>query len=163
SFSRYPIEVAVGNVTAAVFPYEIPPHGMFRMRPQPTNSEVTPGSVRIAPVPAGATPSCFAIFSYTRNDIAVSTAGFAALPAARASRMYIESSNVFGQPGSIQSLVTIANSSNKKSVKVGLEVLNLDGTSNGLSTSAEIPAGGQMVRLAKDLFPQLPSRFTGIL
>jgi hypothetical protein len=163
TLSTRPTKVVVDNVTGSVFHYSIPPHGAFRMRPQSTQSDVAPGSVRITPALASGVPSCLAIFSYTKSGITVSTASIAALPAAKAFRMYIESLDVFGQVGSIQSLLTVGNPSDEIAVAVRLEVMNLDGTSSNLSTSADIPAGGQMVRLVGDLFPQLRSPFKGIL
>jgi hypothetical protein len=93
-----------------------------------------------------------------KSGITVSTASIAALPAAKAFRMYIESLDVFGQVGSIQSLLTVGNPSDEIAVAVRLEVMNVDGTSSNLSPSTDIPAGGQMVRLVADLFPQLPLR-----
>jgi hypothetical protein len=163
SLSMTPAKVVVDNVTGSSFHYAIPPRGVFRMRPQTMELDAAPGLVRITPSTEDAVPSCLAIFSYTKSGITISTSSIAALPASEAFRMYIESSDVFGRPGSIQSLVTVRNPSDESAVAVRFEVMNLDGTSSGLSTSADIPAGGQMMRLVGNLFPQLPSRFKGII
>jgi hypothetical protein len=162
TLSMHPTKVIVDNVSDSIVHYAIPPHGAFQIRPRPAQSSVRPGSVRIFPDPTSAVPSCLGIFSYMKDDSTVSSVSIAALPAAKASRMYVESSGVFGQPGSIQSLPIVWNSSSEP-VRVQLEVLNLEGTPSGMSKSAEIPASGQMVRLVKDLLPQLPASFRGIL
>jgi hypothetical protein len=163
TLSGRPAKVIVDNVTGSAFPYVIPAHGVIQMLPRLAHSKLAIASARIIPTQANAIPSCLAIFSYAKNGITVSTASMPALPAAKAFRMYAESSDVFGHEGSIQSLLTVSNSSNDTATSVRLDLLNLDGTSRGSSMSTDMPPRGQMAKLITDMFRQLPSPFKGIL
>src|SRR6516162_3059262 len=111
TLAMHPTKVIVDSVSDSIVHYAIPPHGAFQIRPRPEKSSVAPGLVRIFPDPTSAIPSCLGIFSYMKDNSTVSSVSFAALSGAKASRMYIESSGVFGQPGSIQSLPIVWNSS----------------------------------------------------
>ena len=77
-------------------------------------------------------------------------------------RTYTESSGIFGQIGSVRTALMILNTSATR-VSVQMSLMNLDGTSTGLSNSVSISAGGQTSKLITDLFPQLPSTFKGFL
>ena len=120
------------------------------------------GLVRINPGDGGGSPSSLAIFSYQTGGITVSEAGTAALPASQAVRLFVESAGVFGAIGSIQTGVSISNPSSTQ-VTVQMNLMTLDGTPTGLTSSITIPAGGQILQFAKDLFPSLPATFKGVL
>jgi hypothetical protein len=155
------VKVTVGGVLSATFNYTVPPRSAFRIATQQPRTGAQIGLARIVPALLGGTPSSLAIFSYQTGGITVSVASVPALPPAKASRMYIESSGIFGQLGSIQSGMTISNPA--ETVNVQLSVMNLDGTPTGLSTSMDLAAGAQIAKLGNELFPQLPSSFRGIL
>jgi hypothetical protein len=92
----------------------------------------------------------------------VSEAGTAALPASQAVTLFVESAGVFGAIGSIQTGVSISNPSST-GVTVQMNLWTLDGTPEGSTSSITIPAGGQILKLAQDLFPSLPATFKGVL
>jgi hypothetical protein len=162
ALSTHPIRVIVDDVSGTSFDYVIPPRGVFEMRPQPSHSKMTITSARIHPGAKSSTPRCLGILSYAKHGSTVAMVGISALPEAKTLRMYVESSNVFGQPDSTQSILSASNASSSASV-VRFEISSLDGTATGLFTSVEIPAGGQMTRLLSDLFPKLGSPFKGVL
>jgi hypothetical protein len=77
-------------------------------------------------------------------------------------RMYVEESGIPDTAGSIQTGLAIAAISGNGTA-VDLELLQLDGTSTGLTTSVTVAAGGQAAVMLKDLFPSLQRPFKGIL
>ena len=92
----------------------------------------------------------------------MSEAGTAALPTSKAVKVFVESDGVVGAIGSIQTGVSISNASNRR-VTVQMNLWTLDGTQTGLTSSITIPAGGQILKFANDLFPSLPATFQGVL
>jgi hypothetical protein len=162
SGAAQPVKVVVNDVTASSFEYSVPPRSAFRMVAKQSRINIEIGSVRITPALFSEIPSSLAIFSFEHGDVTVSEASVAALPTANAFRMYIESAGTFGRKGSIQTGFTIANPA-ETPVTARLDVMNLNGTPSGLSTSVEIPAGGHMATFANELFPELSAGFRGIL
>jgi len=156
-----PAKVVIGRTTSSTFNYTIPPRSAVRMSTQPARNTTQIRSVRIKPAAQNVMPSGFAVFSYQNGGITVSAASVPAMPAAKAFRMYIESSGTFGQVGSIQTGITISNPSTSRMI-VDLSVWTLNGTFVR-NTSIDIPAGGQIAKFANALFPQLPSSFRGVL
>jgi hypothetical protein len=150
-----PTRVVADGVTSSSFPYTIPPHGIFRMMPRQARNGSVIGSIRITPSPISGAPVNMAILSYKVGEATVSTTSVAALSPGQAFRMFIEAAGIFGQTASIQTGVTLGNSS-AGGLTVQLSVNNLDGTATGLSTSVSMPPGGQISRLMNELFPQLP-------
>jgi hypothetical protein len=118
--------------------------------------------VRINPASGTGSPSSLAIFSYQNGGITVSEGGTAAVPSSQAVRAFVETAGVFGAIGSIQTGLSISNPSSKR-VTVQMDLRGLDGTPTGLTSSITIPAGGQILKFAKDLFPSLPATFKGVL
>jgi hypothetical protein len=157
-----PLQVVVNGVASPIFFYTVPPRSALRMLPVQAASGDQIGSVRIVPSASSGTPSSLAISSYRRAGVTVSTASVPALPAGSALRMYIETSGVSGQAGSIQTGMSISNPS-YTGVTVQMKVMNLDGTWSGLSTSVNVPPVGQIYRFANELFPQLPPTFKGVV
>jgi hypothetical protein len=156
-----PTRVLINGVTSSSFSYTVPPRSAFPMVTQLVRNSTDIGSVRISPR-TGGYPSGLAIFSQVTNSTTVSVASVPASPAARAFRLYMESAGTFGRVGSMQTGVTIANPSSSK-VTAQLNVIRLDGTSTNLSTSVDIPAGGQIAKFGNELFQSLPSPFRGVL
>ncbi len=157
-----PARVVANGVTSSTFSYSIAPRSFFRLTPQPARNGSPIGSARISPAANSESPFIFEILSYHNNGITVSTSSLSAALPAVAMKTYVESSSVFGQAGSVGSMVTISNPGGTRAT-VQMNLMNLNGTSTGLSTSADIPAGGQISKLVTDLFPQLPSPFRGVM
>ena len=63
--------------------------------------------------------------------------------------------------GPTQSGVAIANPSSSPA-SITVQLTQLDGTPLGLTTSLNLPAGGQISKFINELFPQLPANFQGI-
>jgi hypothetical protein len=157
------VKVVVNGIAGNSFNYTIAPRSVFEMAAQAAPNSGQVGLVRIDPASGGGSPSSLAIFSYQTGGITVSESGTAALPASQAVRLFVESAGVFGAIGSIQTGVSISNPSSSNGVNVQMDLWTLDGTPTGLTSSITIPAGGQILKFANDLFPSLPAAFKGVL
>jgi hypothetical protein len=157
-----PLTMTVQGIAGSTFSYSLPARGAVRMRTESSEPAVQVGSVRITPLSASNVPSVQAILTFRDKGITVTSAGVPATVPGTAFQIYAESAGGFGQPSSIRTGLAIANGSTS-SVAVHLEVTKLDGTDTGLSTSLNIPAGGQIARFTNELFPALPAAFQGIL
>jgi hypothetical protein len=155
-------KVIVNGTAGSIFNYTIAPRSAFQMVAQATTGGGQVGLVQINPGTGSGSPSSIAIFSYQTAKITVSEASTAALPASRAVRLFVESAGVFGAIGSIETGVSISNPSSRR-VSIQMNLMKLDGTPTGLTSSLSIPAGGQILKFGKDLFPSLPSPFKGVL
>jgi hypothetical protein len=156
------VGVVVNGIAGNSFNYTIAPRSVFEMSAQTAPNSRQVGLVRINPAGGSGSPSSLAIFSYQTGGITVSEAGTAALPASQAVTLFVESAGVFGAIGSIQTGVSISNPSST-GVTVQMNLWTLDGTPTGSTSSITIPAGGQILKFAKDLFPSLPATFKGAL
>jgi len=76
--------------------------------------------------------------------------------------MYAETSGPVTQPLSIQSGVAIANPG-AAPVTVNLALTKMDGSTVGPAATVTIPAGGQIAKFVKELFPSSPNNFRGFI
>src|SRR5262249_30682882 len=134
------INLAVNGISGSTFSYSIPPHSMFRLVTDGANYLTQVGSVRIRPTVAGSdmVPSAFAIFSFRSQGITVSEASVPAPPLGASYQMYLESSGVIGQPGTIQTGFAIANPSSDP-VDVTIQLSRMDGTPIGTPATIQVP------------------------
>jgi hypothetical protein len=156
------VRVLINGVASSTFKYSVAPRSAYRMTTQPVRNSAELGSVRIIPASGSATPEPLAIFSYKNGNVTVSSATVTAPTAAKAVRMYVESSGVFGQIGSVQTGLSLSNPA-ATLVTARIEVLDVKGMPTGLSTSIDIAAGGQTAKFANQFFPTLPASFRGVL
>ena len=108
------------------FDYSILPHSSQRFTTSNPSGEFSSGSVRAIPNPGSIAPSGLAVFSFTTRGKTVSEAGVSALPAGSAFRVYVESSGMPEQIGSIRTGLAITNAADTANT-VTLEVTDLDG------------------------------------
>ena len=156
------LNVLVNGAANSTFSYTIPARAAVRLVVENSDrTTIQVGSVRITPS-GNIAPVALAVFSYKNNGITVSEAGVSALPTGTAFRMYAETSGAMSQIGSIQTGVAMANPS-PAPVAVTLELTLLDGSSLALPFTATVPAGGQIARFIKEMFPALPATFRGFL
>ncbi len=141
------------------FNYSIPGRSSFKLVTAGTASTTTAGSVRISPS-SGVTPSALAVFSYRPAGITVAEAG---VPAIRGNgfRMYVEATSNGSSAGAIQTGLAISNLS-PTATTATLDLLNLDGSSTGLSATLALPGNGQVAKFVHELFA-LSFPFRGIL
>lgn len=156
-------------VTARLFPastvtYSIPPRDAQKLQTSGGNGSFLSGSVRVVPAPNTAAPSGTAVFSLRNGGVTVAEAGVAAALAGSAFRLYAEATGDFGQAGSIQTGIAVANSS-ASSALVSLELSNLDSSPTGLTGTLVIPSNGQVAAFLNQIpgFQSLPAGFRGIL
>ena len=146
------------------FPYSIPARSSQRLRTSGTGSVVQAGAIRISPSQGDVAPSGLAVFSFKTDGITVSESGVPALPTGSAFRMYAEASGSFGDVGSIQTGVAIANPDSAPAT-VMFELTQLDGTSTGLTGMATVPGQGQVALFLNQVegFESLALPFEGVL
>jgi hypothetical protein len=157
------INLSVNGVLGSTFSYTIPPHSMYRLVTDGSNYLTQVGSVRIRPAAAGSDtiPSAFAIFSFRSQGITVSEASVLAPPLGTSYQMYLESSGVIGQPGTIQTGFAVANPSSDP-LDLTIQISRMDGTPIGAPATIQIPRGGQVAKFINELFDGLPTGFQGI-
>jgi len=158
-----PAQVVVEGQTSSVFSYTIPACSARVLEPGPAAGAYV-GSARVLPGTSSTSPSGVAIFSYNRNGVTVTEAGVPAAHADRAFRLYVETSGVDWEAGSIQTGIAIANAS-ATPAEVGLELTRPDGTSTGMTSTITIPGNGQIATFLKQIpgFENLQNPFQGIL
>jgi hypothetical protein len=149
-----------GNMTST-FEYTIPPHSEIRLVTGNTGTTVQDGSVRVIPTGSVA-PTALCVFSFQNNGITVTEAGVSAIPSGLTFQVYAESVGGLTDIGSIQSGLAMA-SLISYPVNVTLQLSGLDGTPSASPVTLTIPAGGQIAKFVKELFPTVQSGFRGLL
>ena len=148
--------------TGSSFEYSIPPNGSYRIVTSNPSGGVSVGSVRAIPDNGHRAPSGLVVFSFASAGKTVLEAGVPALPAASAFRVYVESSGMPEQAGSIRTGVAITNAADTANT-VTLEVTDLDGTLAAPPGMLTLPPSGQVSRFIDEFFDSLPPEFSGVL
>jgi hypothetical protein len=160
------LEMTVNGSFGSTFNYSIAPRAAATLVTAGTNTDVQIGSIRITPgneffIFSADLPVAVAILSSRNAGVTVSETSVLAQPGGSGFRMYMEASGIPGQPGSIQSGLTLANSS-LGGVTALLELRSLDGTPMGLPAAIiNLPANGQVTAFISELYPGL-GNFRGI-
>ena len=148
--------------TGSSFEYSIPPNGSYRIVTSNPPGGVSVGSVRAIPDNGHRAPSGLVIFSFTSAGKTLLEAGVPALAAGSAFRVYVESSGMPEQIGSIRTGLAITNAADTANT-VTLEVTDLDGTLAAPPAPLTLPPSGQVSRFIDELFDSLPPNFSGVL
>jgi hypothetical protein len=161
-----PLELTLNGQIASSFTYTIPARSSWTAITSGSGAATRVGSARITPSGSDSAPSGVALFSFRRAGIVVTETGVAAVLSGSAFRLFVESSGNFnaGDPGSLQTGIAIANPS-ENTTAVNLELTTLKGANLGITTSATIPARGQIALFLNQFsgFSVLPSSFQGTL
>ena len=148
--------------TGSSFEYSVPPNGSYRIVTSNPPSGVAVGSVRAIPDDGHRAPSGLVIFSFTSAGKTLLEAGVPALAAGSAFRVYVESSGMPEQIGSIRTGLAITNAAGTANT-VTLEVTDLEGTLAAPPAPLTLPPSGQVSRFIDELFDSLPPNFSGVL
>ena len=149
--------------TGSSFEYSIPPNGSYRIVTSNPSGGVAVGSVRAIPDDGHRAPSGLVIFSFASAGKTLLEAGVPALAAGSAFRVYVESSGMPEQAGSIRTGVAITNAAETANT-VTLEVTNLDGTlAAPPAPPLQLPPSGQVAKFIDEFFDSLPPNFSGVL
>jgi hypothetical protein len=164
-FPGQPANVIINGQSGSSFPYSMPPRtsSVFQTTGAPDN--LMQGSARIVPDPGQKSPSGLGIFSFkNRAGFTISEAGVPTARPAAAFRMYVAATGNFGDFGSAQSGVAVANLSSNDA-KVDFEATGLDGAAAGYSGSMVIPGLGQRALFLNGIpgFQSVSTSFQGIL
>jgi len=154
--------VANGVMMSSGWNYVIPARGITRLTLSSVDGDLKAGSVRLTSADINSTPAGVAIFSFAAGGITVSEAGVPIDKAGSSFRVYAESSGIPGAIGSFQTGVALANTT-AYPVVANFELKPLDATGTPLTGSVTIPAGGQIARFLKELIPNTPDTFKGVL
>ena len=157
------VVLGVEGQTGSSFPYSVAPRTSQRFRTAGSAETVRVGAASVTPT-SGVAPSGLAVFSFKNNNTTVSESGVPALPAGTAFRMYAEASGSFGDVGSIQTGVAIANPASTE-ISLSFELSDLNGTSSGLTGAATVPGRGQVALFLNQVqgFETLSLPFSGVL
>jgi len=153
--------IQYGTLSSSSLTYSLPAFNSQTLQISGAGANPQTGSVHVSLSSGPATPVAVGIFAYVNQNVRVSEAGLVGVGGS-AFRTYVETSGGPGAIGSIQSGLAIANIGNN-STTVNLALMQLDGTSTGLSASISIAASGQVAKFLGEFFPTLPSSFKGIL
>ena len=158
-----------GQAIAGLSPtsYSVPPRSVQRFKTPGTAATIQTGSVRLAPNSIATSsggrvtdlaPAAAAIFRYKSAGITVTEAAVPAASQSGTYRMFVENLGDAIQTG-------IAMTSLGNQAIVNLDLLNLDGSPTGISSTLTIPAGGQRALFLKQIpgFASVPARFQGVL
>ena len=148
--------------TGSSFDYSIPPNGSYRIVTSNPPGGVSVGSVRAIPDLGHRAPSGLVIFSFTSAGKTLLEAGVPALAAGSAFRVYVESSGMPEQIGSIRTGLAITNAADTANT-VTLEVTDLEGTLAAPPAPLTLPPSGQVSRFIDEFFDSLPPHFSGVL
>ncbi len=148
--------------TGSEFPYSIPAGSSQRFITSNPPGGVAVGSVRAIPDDGYRAPSGLVVFSFTSAGKTVLEAGVSALAAGSAFRVYVESSGLPEQIGSIRTGLAITNAAGTANT-VTLEVTDLDGTLAAPPATLPLPPSGQVARFIDEFFDSLPPDFSGVL
>ena len=147
--------------TGSGFDYSIPPRSSRRFTTSNPPGSLSVGTVRATPNRGNAAPSGLVVFSYTSGGKTRAEAGVATLPKGSAFRVYVETSGMPEQAGSIRSGLAIANAGDTSNT-VTLELTRLDGSLADAPATIALPPSGQVARFLDQLF-SLPDDFSGVL
>jgi hypothetical protein len=161
SSSTNPVSVLIGGATGYTHNYSIPARSSRKISLTRSYDRLTVGTIRVTPT-TGSSPHSFAILSYMTNGITLSSTVVPAVSTPTTSRIYTQTAGVWGNKGSLQSALTIANTGST-SANVQISVTDLNGASTGLSTSRYIAAGSHIVQYMNQLFPTMPNPFRGVV
>ncbi len=144
-----PFQLSTGSEIA----YQIEAHGAYRLELS-DSGPVQAGYATISLDQGDAIPSGTLIFQMLRDGKLMTEAGVAAIPATTKARIFVdraatETGLALASPGNPATAVT-------------LKWLDRLGRPLG-TTAVNLPAGGHAAKFAYELFPGLPSGFTGIL
>jgi hypothetical protein len=157
-----PAGVLISGVSASRFSYTVPSRGMARLDLQHASTEIQVHSVRVIPASNSSAPKTAAVLTWQTNGVTVSEITIPAVGAGLAFRSYAETGGVFGQAGSVQTGVAVANPSSSPAI-VTVELAGADGTPTGMSKSVTLPGNGQMAPFINGLFPELTGIFRGVI
>jgi hypothetical protein len=156
-------EVTVDGTAVTAMTYSIAGKSSRRL-PATGPSSTTTGSVFITPDSSQTAPFAAAIYAYKTAAVTVSTSGFIARPPAQDLDIYSQLEGEPGQIGSVQTGVSIVNPTNA-ATEVNYELVQLDGSSSGVSGKLTLPPNGQRLTFVHELpgAASLNRPFRGVL
>ena len=143
-----------GPVTASKFPYQLAPNGVFQGT-LTSSEEVLAGYAVVTVEEGSRVPAGTAVFQFRDTDgRLVSEAGVGAIDPTSAARIFVDTART-------QTGVALVNAGNQ-AVNVSFDLLDRNGNPIA-GQGREVPPKGHMAVFVRQLFPDLPLGFTGVL
>lgn len=139
------------------FEYTIAPRSAQRFRASNLDGRTASGSVRATPT-SSAAPQGLLLLTFVSDGKTVVAAGVSAGGASTGFRVPIEEAGMPGEPGSIRTGLTIANTSDEE-IRVTLEVTRPDGSPAAPLESLTLPPYGQTSQMPAAIM-DLPEEFS---
>jgi hypothetical protein len=161
------VNMTLNGVSGTTFKYSIPARSSARFDSAGLGGSLRVGSIVVTPDSYNPTspndfPSAVSLIQLRQSGITISQTTFIAAPAGKNFQLYMETSGVNGQAGSVQSGLVIANPF-ASPVVAHIDLYRLDGTSTNLPTATiTVPPGGQISAFIDQFFPTMPASFKGI-
>ena len=160
--SGAPLTLAVDGSTASSFTYSVAGKSSRRLATTVT-AGLQNGSVQLVPAAGQSAPVGLVVFSFRAGGITISEAGVPTVAANSRFLLYAEASGTFGQPGSVQPGLALANAS-ANPVVVSIVATNLQGQQVGQG-SVNLAGNGQSAVFLNQIsgFEGIPLPFQGRL
>ncbi len=148
-----PLELDFQGARASEFEYSIPPFGVQRQQFSRSDGQTAVGYAVVTP-DQGVTPSGTALFQFTSGEGVISEAGVAAAPLLTRARIFVDNAGT-------RTGVALASPGNPTR---DFTFRLLDREQREIENDTrEVAADGHLAIFADEIFPELPSGFTGIL
>ena len=143
-----------GPVTGSKFPFQLAPNGVFQGT-LTSSEEVLAGYAVVTVEEGSRVPAGTAVFQFRDTDgRLVSEAGVGAIDPTSAARIFVDTART-------QTGVALVNTGNQ-AVNVSFDLLDRNGKPIARQ-AREVPPKGHMALFIRQLFPDLPLGFTGVL
>lgn len=168
ALSVHPLNGAAGSV----FPYQIPPNGVFIFQTDDSPQTVNAGSIQLTADANSSTPEGAGIFGFTQVGVLVTESGIPAAAPTTHARIYVDKSAGHDTGLAIAAITSTASKDNLEEMPVppvGLsfrvDAFQADGITlvNRSLTSLNLNFNGHLAKFVGQLISGLPDGFTGIL
>jgi hypothetical protein len=148
----------------STFTYTLAPRSIFRLLVEGITNDVTVGWIKVVPANNGRSPIATATYSFQEGGVTVTQAGVNSVAPATSFRLYADATGDFGDDGSSQTGLAIANPSTADA-SIEFELVSFNGATPVRRASASIRASGQFRKFLKEIeeFKSLQSPFQGVL
>jgi hypothetical protein len=146
----------VGGEPAALFPYEIPPGGVFVFETDGSPSSTGSGWAQVIPDSETSTPVGAAVFSFSQGGILVTQSGIPSATPTTHAHVYVDTT------GQHNTGLAIANPAGT-ALSVSVTAFRPDGSTRAGLGTVPLVALGHAAAFAWQFIQGLPSGFTGVL
>jgi len=157
-----PAEISTEKGVNSVFPYSIPPRGLFKLIGRGESGDTASGYADIVPLDGSNAPLAYAIVVFSGSGLLETTVE--AVEPGSSFRMFVESSGTFPDDLAASPVIAIANSTDFPA-RVDLSLTAFDGTPSGLSAQVTVAPRSRLGKFLVEIpgFEHLPTPLFGVL